>query len=321
MEKPRVSTHKARRDLRYVMSLGQAARRPRYWPSFLLLGLFRLLAFLPLPVLRTLGAGLGALMRLSNAKRRRIVEVNLGLCFPDQSPQRRQWLLRRHFRCLGQSFVDLAFLAWAGRRRVMRHTRIHGLRHFRDNLARGRRIILLAPHCVGMNYGGSVLSQEHPIFSMAKAQKDPVLNWILERARTRFGGAPFLRDKGLRPVIKGIQAGTPFYYLPDEDFGPRGAVFAPFFGVPRATLTMTARLAALTDAAVIPCFTRLLPRGRGYEIRLAPPLAHYPTGDENEDARRVNAAIEQGLEDMPEQYMWTLRIFRTRPPGEPPVYD
>ena len=291
---------------------------PRYWPSWLWLLLLRVVALLPLAWSRAVGAGFGLLMMATNEKRRRIARINLELCFPKLSLREREHLLRRHFIVSGQSYFDLAYLAWASPRRILRKTQIRGLEHYQG--LRGRNVILLAPHCVGMNFGGSVIAHSRAQFSMVKLQRDPVVNWLLNRGRMRFGCFLLARQQGLRPVIRGLKQGLAFYYLPDEDFGERHSVFAPFFGVPTATLTTLGRLARLTDSLVVPCFTRLLPGGRGYEVTLKPPLENFPHGERLQDATRMNAVIEEGLRHMPEQYLWTFKLFKTRPGRAPSPY-
>jgi lauroyl/myristoyl acyltransferase len=94
----------------------------------------------------------------------------------------------------------------------------------------------------------------------------------------------------------------------------------PFFGVPTATLATLGRLAQITNALVVPCFTRLLPGGRGYEVILKPPLENFPEGDRLRDATRMNQVIEEGLRTMPEQYLWTFKLFKTRPDNAPSPY-
>ena len=301
-----------------TLKLSQHSIAPRYWPTWLWLLCLRFTALLPLAWSRALGAGLGWLMMVTNKKRRRIARINLEMCFPKLSLREREHLLRRHFIVSGQSYFDLAYLAWASERRILRKTHIRGLEHYHD--LRGRNIILLAPHCVGMNFGGSVIARSRAQFSMVKLQGNPLVNWLLNRGRMRFGCFLLARQQGLRPVVRGLKQGLAFYYLPDEDFGQRQSVFAPFFGVPTATLTTLGRLAQLTNALVVPCFTRLLPGGRGYEVILKPPLEDFPNGDRTRDAARMNAVIEEGLRPMPEQYLWTFKLFKTRPGQAPSPY-
>jgi lipid A biosynthesis lauroyl/palmitoleoyl acyltransferase len=291
---------------------------PRYWPSWLLLLFLRLIALLPLAWSRALGAGFGLLMLATNEKRRNIARINLEMCFPKLSTREREQLLRRHFIVNGQSYFDLACLAWASERRLLRMTRFRGLEQYHE--LRGRGIILLAPHCVGLNFGGAMVSRARATFSMIKLQRDPAVNWLLNRGRTRFGSFLLSRTQGLRPVIRGLKQGLAFYYLADEDFGERQSVFVPFFGVLTATLATLGRLAQITNALVVPCFTRLLPGGRGYEVILKPPLEDFPDGDRMRDAARMNQVLEDGLRSMPEQYLWTFKLFKTRPGNAPSPY-
>lgn len=290
----------------------------RFWPTTLLLGLLRLLALLPISIGRAIGGGLGMLMYAANAKRRRIARINLALCFPALDDNARERLLRRHYRDAGRAYLDIGWFAWGSKRRLTRAMQVDGLAHVTQALAAGRRVILLAPHCVGMNIGGMAVAQHYPVFSMVKPQRNPVINWLLDRARARYDSPLIQRDQGLRPVVRGLKAGWIFYYLPDEDFGPKHSVFAPFFGVPTATLTTLGRLASLTDAVVLPCFARL--SRAGYAITVAPPLADFPTGDEGTDAARMNQALEAGIRAAPEQYMWTFKLFKTRPAGAASPY-
>ena len=103
--------------------------------------------------------------------------------------------------------------------------------------------------------------------------------------------------------------------------GERASVFVPFFGIPAATVTILSRLAETTNAAVLPCITRILPGGRGYELRIYPPLENFPTADPMADAARMNKEIETWVREMPEQYMWSYRRFKTRPNNEPSLYE
>jgi KDO2-lipid IV(A) lauroyltransferase len=105
------------------------------------------------------------------------------------------------------------------------------------------------------------------------------------------------------------------------DLGARDSVFAPFFGVPAATITGLSRIARLTGAIVVPCVTREIDSGRRYAVRLYPPWESFPSADETADARRMNAFIEARAREMPAQYYWLHKRFKTRPPGEASPYS
>ncbi|GMQ89982.1 MAG: lipid A biosynthesis lauroyl acyltransferase [Gammaproteobacteria bacterium] len=303
----------------YVLRLPVGHLRPRYWGTWAALGLLRFGVLLPLGVARWLGSAWGWLFLLLNAKRRRIARINLAMCFPELSTQERRRLLRKHFVSVGKSYADLGFLAWASKPRLVRSIRLVGLEHLDDAARRGKNVILLIAHCLGVNYA-SIIARHHAMFSMFKPPHDAVVDWFLNKGRMRFGCALLSRHQGMRPVVRALQRGMALYYIPDEDFGPERSLFAPFFGVPTATLPTLGRLARMADAVVIPVSIRMLPGGAGHELTLSPALGEFPTGNPNDDAARMNAALEQSIRAAPEQYMWTFKLFKTRPDNGPSPY-
>jgi len=124
----------------------------------------------------------------------------------------------------------------------------------------------------------------------------------------------------IRGTVKYLRGGGTLWYAPDQDMRSKDTVFVPFFGVPAATITATHHLARMSGAAVIPFFHRRLPGGQGYALRLGAPLDGFPGAGVEADTARVNACIEQMVREAPEQYLWVHKRFKTRPPGQPPVY-
>ncbi|HXZ48590.1 MAG TPA: lipid A biosynthesis acyltransferase [Usitatibacter sp.] len=292
-------------------------------PSFLRklgtqLGLFVLwlVHFLPLPWIAALGAGMGAIVYRFG--RGRVTRINLALCFPGMGERERWELGLRHFKMLGRNALELSVMAWGSEEQLQRMIRVEGIEHL--HAAKGRPVIALAPHFIGLNMGGIRVAHEVPgTASVYSRQKNPTVEKVFLKARTRFGNPHLVsRQEGLRSVIRVVKSGKPFYFLPDMDFGPRDAIFVPFFGVPAATITTLPRLVQLTGAAVIPVVTRQV--GDGYVVRFYPEWKDYPTGDLQADVRRMNAFIEERVREMPEQYFWAHKRFKTRPPGAPSPY-
>jgi lipid A biosynthesis lauroyl/palmitoleoyl acyltransferase len=294
---------------------------PRYWTTWLGLGVLRLLVILPRWVSAALGVALGDVFYLVNSKRRHVAQVNIDLCFPELAPAQRKDLVRRHFRVYAQSLLDTGLLWWARPSFLDRYIRIRGLEHYQAACAAGRPTILLSAHFVALDIGGVISSRHYPTVGLIKRVKNELLNWFLTRGRTRFMGRLYVRDQGLRAVIRALKRGMAFYYLPDEDFGPEHSVFLPFFATEAATITALPRLARLARAAVLPCSMRRVSAKDGYEIVLEAPLTDFPSGDDVADARRMNEVIERGIRAAPEQYMWTLKIFRTRRDSAKSPYD
>lgn len=284
------------------------------------IGFLWLLHFLPLWLLAPIGAGLGRLAYVLMPERRQVCLRNLERSFPEMSGRERIALAKRHFAAIGRSVVDHGILFWSSGKRIARLIRIVGEEHLRE--ATLRPAILLAPHFVGLDAGATRLSIETEAVSMYRNQKDPVVNRMLRRYRNRFKMVRlYSRQDGIRPVIRDMKKSRPFYYLPDQDYGARESIFVPFFGIQAATITGASRIARIARAVVIPAVTRMLPGSQGYEVRLYPVWENFPSGDDEADARRVNAFIEDRVREMPEQYNWVHRRFKTRPPGDPDFYQ
>jgi len=278
-----------------------------------------LLHFLPLSWQAWLGIRFGRLLFALARERRHVTLTNLRLCLPQLGETERLALARRHFEVFGRSFLERGLLWWASPHRLRRLVHIEGLGHL--EAVKGRPVILLVPHFVGLDIGGTRIMLELDIVSIYANQKNLLFNAALLKGRSRFGGSTLLsRQEGTRKAIKAMRAGKPFYYLPDMDYGERDTIFVPFFGVSAATITGLSRLARLCGASVLPVITRMLPGGAGYRVSIGAPWQGFPGPSIEEDTRRMNAYIEAEVMAMPEQYFWLHKRFKTRPAGETSLY-
>ena len=301
-----------------------------YLPVWVMVWLLRLLSWLPLPVLYLLGVVVGELAWHLHRPRRKITLRNLAACFPQRTPAEIHALARGHFRSLVIAVLTSGVAWWGGKTRLRRLTRFQNREILDAARSRGENIIFLAPHFAGLEYGGIFLSTLAPMISMYQHHKNPLMDELTRRHRVRFGARLYPRRAPAKSMIRLLQQGHWFYYLPDQDpgrdkSGDRGKgrkkhVFAPFYSIPTATYAALGRIARLGNATVIPCATRIRPWCRGIEIIFAPPLADYPSGDALRDATTMNRAIEALIAHAPEQYFWSHRRFKTRPAGEPPFY-
>ncbi len=285
----------------------------------LLFALMWLVHFLPLRAIAGIGNAAGTAVFWLVAERRRVTRINLEKCFPHMPAAERERLARAHFRAFGRSFVEHGLWWWASRERIERLVQVEGLQHLRA--CAGKPAIVLIPHFVGLDAAATRLSAEGNGVGMYAQQKDARFAALLARGRSRFGEQiQVSRQEGVRALLRHMRAGRSLYYLPDQDFGPRDSIFVPFFGVQAATIPALARIARLANAHVLPCIVRMLPRGEGYRIRIEPPWADFPTADPVADTLRMNAYIEARVLEMPEQYFWMHKRFKTRPPGEARFY-
>ncbi len=283
----------------------------------ILLAVMWLLHWLPLPLLAALGRGLGLLLYALVRERRRITLINLGLCFPQLSAAEKSALARRHFAVLGRSLLELGLWWWASPARIKRLVRLEGEEHLQAH--QGKPVILLAPHFVALDAGGARLNIDYAMVSIYAKAKNRVFDDALRRGRERFGKLQLVaRTDGVTKVLRPLRAGTPFYYLPDMDYGRHDAVFVPFFGYPAATITGLSRLAKISGAVVLPVITRMV--DDHYVTRIGEAWTDFPTEDVVADTRRMNAYLETEIMKTPEQYYWLHKRFKTRPRGEQGVY-
>ena len=278
----------------------------------------RALAPLPLGVVRALGNALGRLLFVAARPRRRIALTNLRLCFPHWTEAERVALARRNFVYFTQAFIDRSWL-WHGDPTVVRQRlRITGAV---DDLTREGAVVMFAPHFYGMDAGGSAVMQQidRPACTIYSTQPNAALDEWMQRGRQRFGDATLLsRTEGVKPIVRALREGKMLYLLPDMDLGPHESVFVPFYGVPTATVPSLSRFARLGHARVVPVITRLT--DFGYEVKVHPAWPDYPTADATADAALMNRHLQDYIDEMPEQYYWVHKRFKTRPPGEPSLY-
>ena len=285
--------------------------------THLILALMWLLHWLPLPLLVWVGRGLGLLLYAVVGERRRVTLTNLGLCFPQLSAGQKSALARRHFMAFGRSIVELGLWWWASPARIRRLVRLEGGERLAEY--KGKPVILLVPHFVGIDAGWIRMALEQGLVAIYTRQKNRVIEAAMNGGRLRCGNCELAsRQEGTRKALKAMKAGRFFHYSPDMDYGPGESVFVPFFGVQTATITGLSRLAKLTGATVIPVITRM--EANAYVARVGEPWTAYPGDDDVADARRLNAFIEAEVERSPEQYYWLHKRFKTRPAGEARFY-
>lgn len=262
------------------------------------------------------GRVLGRLAPHLLKSRAHIVRTNLRLCFPERGEDEREAWLQRHFRLLAQSVVDRGLLWFGSVEDINTAIDIHGLEHLERLLAAERPILMLAPHFIALDAAATRLSEflEHSA-TLYTPQRDPDVDRVVREGRGRFNDVRLLsRRDGVRGLIRQLRQGVPVYYLPDMDFGRQGAIFAPFFGIPAATIPATAQIARAWDAAVVPIVSRLDETSGRYTVDVLPPLEDFPGGDGLDQAtRRINELIEQWVRRDPAQYYWVHRRFKTRP--------
>ena len=282
-------------------------------------GSMRVLAKLPLPVLRGLGKVVGRILFVLAGQRRKIALRNLELCFPEvPEAQRRAWA-KETFEVFCQTFLDRSWLWFGSEELVRSRVKLEGAI---EELDGATPTIIFAPHFYGMDAGGLALplNAQREFTSIFATNPDPVLDDWFMAGRQRFGHVRMLnRADGVKPIISCLRKGGLLYLLPDMDYGKNDSVFVPFFAVENtATIPSLSRFARLGKAKVVALYNRMTPEG--YVAQLTPAWENFPTDDHVADTARMNRELEAAIMTMPAQYYWVHKRFKTRPQGEPSYY-
>lgn len=287
---------------------------PQHWPAWLLVGFFWLLARLPWSLQRRLGAAIGWLLYKLLGRRIDDTRVNIRLCFPEKPAAEQEAMVRDVFRNAGLTLFETANAWFRSCNYYRSRFHLEGLEHLRRAQAEGRSILLLGAHYSMMDLGALMASQYFKVDTVYRKQKNPVLEYVMTSRRLTYHHWA-IPHEDMRSLIKALKSGHIVWYTPDQDFGLRHAVFAPFFGIPASTITTPTRLANVADSAVMLIHFHRLGDSERYCMTLSAPLEGYPSGDDQKDAARINAELEQLIRRSPTQYMWYHRRFKTVPPG------
>ncbi|WP_282038464.1 LpxL/LpxP family Kdo(2)-lipid IV(A) lauroyl/palmitoleoyl acyltransferase [Halomonas alimentaria] len=292
---------------------------PRYWHVWLAIGSMHVAAWLPWRLKLWIGTLIGLAALRFAGRRRHITETNIGLCFPELDADEQRRLVRKTFIANGIGLLETA-TGWCRDPEHLRHRVVFKGQEHRARLqAAGKGALILGVHFSTLDLGAALHSLYFRADAVQRPHDNPLFARFMGRARAPYFDAVLDRHD-LRGVVRRIKAGHAVWYSPDQDFGRDASVFAPFFGIQAATVKMTARIARMTGAAVIPLVFHRNPDDRTYTLEYLPPLEDFPSGNEVADAARINAVIEAAIRKHPEQYLWLHRRFKTRPEGEPGFY-
>lgn len=295
---------------------------PRYWPTWLGLGLLRCLVLLPIGIQLSIGRAIGKLLARMLKRRRHIAEVNIGICFPELSPERQQQLVDESLIAITQGLIETGIGWWATDEEILRRSSVDGLELVAEAQKRGQGVLLFGAHFSTLDLSGRVLSRHIAVDVTYKNQKNRAFDYYILQARKKFF-ENIIHKSEMRRMIKLLKQGRVVWYAPDQDFGRDGSVFAPFFGQPAATLATFGKLLKLTGAK--PLFYRhhreILDGKVFYRGVVSDPFLDQFGHDEVANATLFNQALEAAIRIHPEQYLWAHERFRTREnPDDPRVY-
>ncbi|WP_233966091.1 kdo(2)-lipid IV(A) palmitoleoyltransferase [Pectobacterium polaris] len=297
-----------------------ALLHPRYWMTWFGLGVLFLLVQLPYPLLMKLGSSAGRLSRVFLKRRVSIARRNLELCFPTISDDEREAMIDSNFASLGMALVETGMAWFWSDRRVRQWFDVSGLEHLQHATVKGQGVMVIGIHFMSLELGGRAMGLCQPMMAMYRPHNNKAMEMVQTWGRSRSNKAMIDR-KDLRGMVQALKRGEAVWFAPDQDYGPKGSVFAPFFAVKNAATTSgTYTISRLAKPAMMTTVLIRKPNALGYQLVIQPELQDYPYHDEQAAACYMNKVIETEIMRAPEQYLWLHRRFKTRPAGEVSLY-
>lgn len=292
---------------------------PVTWPTWVALGILRVVCCLPVPIALALGRRLGWFARLIGGKRRAIVRRNIELCFPDLNAGAKDHLEREHFAALGMSVIEMGLGRWAKDDRLIAITNIEGVGHILQAVNDGHGVILLSAHFTTLELSGRVMKLNIPPFDAVYRKSRSAFGTEMLRTGRERSAANTIEKRDIKSMVRRLREGRIVWYAPDQSYNGKGAEVIEFFGVPSMHTTATSTLARLGKAVTIPYFPQRLPNGQ-YHLKVLPPLENFPSNDAVADTKQYVRVLEEHIRQCPEQYLWVHRKFKNLPESYPDYY-
>jgi len=292
---------------------------PKYWAIWLGLACLRITIMLPWRWRMAVGRAIGWLLYQLSGRRRGIAETNIRLCFPHLSRHQQSCLVQATFADNGVGVIETAMAWWSSRHTFNQRVTMTGSELIDQAQSEGRGVLLVGAHYTSLDLGGILLAPSHPYYATYQRHGNALMDTIIRGGRLRHLPGMVERDD-IRQVMRLLKQGKIVWLAPDQDVGPERSLFAPFFGVDAATSPIVSRLAQATGAKVLQFSHHRINQDAHYQLAISDTLSSIPSGNAEQDAACLNAAIEAQVSRYPSQYLWLHRRFKTRPANSPSIY-
>ncbi|MFK3659878.1 kdo(2)-lipid IV(A) palmitoleoyltransferase [Scandinavium sp. NPDC088450] len=293
---------------------------PRNWLTWFGLGVLWLIVQLPYPLLYIIGSSLGRASRPFLKRREKIASRNISLCFPDMNGEAKEKLIEQNFISLGMGLIETGMAWFWSDARVKKWFDVEGYANLTRALEDKKGVMVVGVHFMSLELGGRAMGLCRPMMATYRPHNSKMMEWVQTKGRLRSNKAMIDR-RNLRGLVSALKDGEAVWFAPDQDYGPKGSTFAPFFSVPEAATTNgTYVLSRLSGADLLSITMVRKANNRGYSLHISELMTDYPIEDEFKAASYMNKVIEKEILRAPEQYLWVHRRFKTRPAGQSSLY-
>lgn len=288
---------------------------PQYWAIWIGVFFLVILAYIPFRLRDKFAAKLASIIGRKAKKQRHRARVNLEHCFPQWTDEKKEQVIDEMFVTVTQAMLGIGEIALRSKKHIQQRGVINGFDKLYETHKAGKNIVLLVPHTWAIDASGIILhSYDMSMTAMYNPHRNPLVDWLWNYARCRYGGRMHTRQNGIKPFLAEVRQGKIGYYLPDEDFGEELSVYADFFATYKATLPGLNKMVKVSRSVVIPMFPIYDSEKGVYRLEIGDEV---PISDDDlEMANTMNRIIEDYVRKTPEQYVWILRLLKTRKDGE-----
>ena len=280
-----------------------------------------LLVQLPYKWQISLGAFLGINSRYFIKRRVSIIKRNLELCFPDKNKNEIDILVNDNLKSLGIALFETGIAWFWNDKRVKKLFQVKGMSNYLDAIAKNKGVIIVGVHFMSLELGGRIMGLCFPVNAMYRPHNNKAMEYIQTKGRCRSGKGMIDR-KNLKFMVQELKNGKSIWFAPDQDFGRKGTIFAPFFSVKNSSTSKgTSILAQLSKSPTLTVTLLRNKSGANYDLILGKEIPEYPSCNALQDATVINSVLEMEIMKAPEQYLWAHRRFKTRPEGEVSLYS
>ncbi|MBF7072139.1 LpxL/LpxP family Kdo(2)-lipid IV(A) lauroyl/palmitoleoyl acyltransferase [Glaciecola sp. MH2013] len=288
---------------------------PKYWLVWIGAAILYIITWLPYPVIKLLGRGVGKLIGLLASKRVNVARRNFELVYPDWTPEQREQLVKDNLFRTGMALFETAMGWWWPTWRVRRIGEVEGLDHALKVLKSGKGVFGLVIHNVNIEICCRIIGLAHPCVAFYRKHNNPLLDYMQYHGRNR-SNKYMIHKRNAKALIRALDEGEIGLYFPDQDYGKNQSVFVPF-GAVEKTATTTGTLMFANRANCIPMFITPQYSEKGYKVKISAPLPYLADNQAEAALTALNKDIFALVNEQPDGYLWMHKRFKTRPDDEP----
>jgi KDO2-lipid IV(A) lauroyltransferase len=259
-------------------------------------------------------------------KLQKTAEFNLRIAFRDWTDAERKDVKRKMVRNLGWMAAEFARFPRLTKENIEKVVVLEGHENFLEGQRRGHGVLYLTGHIGAWELSSFAHAlYGYPLHYLARPLDNQRLDALVNQYRCSSGNQPIFKNESARVMLKTLKDSGTIGILADQNTMPEEGVFVDFFGKSACATTGIARVALHTGAAVVPGYAYWDQAIQKYRLRFEPPVDLVRTDDAERDVfentQRFAKAIEEIIRKHPDQWVWVHQRWKTRPQGEPALYD